>query len=78
MIEGGPQSILNATEQALYEKFMQKEENAGMLPEDFKELRDLALHGSRSSGMKKFFAVNGIIMEEKDLPSAEEIKDAHL
>ena len=70
-------NTLNATERALYEKFIVKPGNEGITEEDFIEFREFALHGSRSSGMKNFFAVNGIIMEEKDLPSAEDIKDSY-
>ena len=77
-MEGEPKNILNPAEIAMYQKFMQDPAHAEWTESDFKEFRDFALSRSQSSGMKNFFSVNGIIMEEKDLPSAEEIKDSHL
>lgn len=77
MTERAPSSILNEKERAMYERFMQDPSHSGWSEIDFKEFRDFALSRANSSGMNNFFAVNGIIMEEKDLPDAEEIKDTH-
>lgn len=68
-------SLLSPLEQTMYQNFLAK--NPGVTEADFKELRDLALH--KTGGVKKFFALQGIVMEEA--PAAEElseIKDSHI
>ena len=74
MHESAPNDILNTLEKSMYKKFMENPAHAGMTEADFKELRDLA---NKRPAMHNFFAVNGIIMEESELPSAEEIKDTY-
>ena len=73
--EGTPISKLSGGEKAMFLKFVEK--NPGITEDDFIELRGLALSG-RSSAVKNLLTVNGIVMEEKDLPSAEEVKDTYL
>lgn len=74
-MEGAPKTILTAAERSMYQKFMQDPSHEGWSESDFKEFREFALSGHRSGGMKNFFALNGIVMEESELPSAEDIKD---
>ncbi len=54
---------MNKEEYALYEKCILK--HPGLTPKDFMELRGYALKTS-SAGTKKFFGVNGVIIESKE------------
>lgn len=73
-MEQMPNSPLNPLEESMYEKFVSK--NPGVTKEDFKELRGLALN--KGGGVKKFFALNGVVMEESPAPEElHEMKDIH-
>lgn len=76
-MEKEPSSILSSAERGMYQKFMEDPAHQGWTESDFKEFRDFALSDKRSSAAKNFFAVNGLVMEEADLPKAEEIKDLY-
>ena len=67
-----PNSPLNPAEQTMYKSFLAKNPDAeGMSELDFKELRDMALE--KGGGVKKFFALKGIVMEE--MPSGDELHE---
>lgn len=66
-LESIPNGELSHKEEAMYQKFVS--ENPGITRADFKELREIALN-SHSSGVKDFFSVKGVLMEE--IPTPEE------
>lgn len=71
-MESIPNSPLNPAEKTMYKRFLAKNPDAdGMTEVDFKELRDLALE--KGGGVKKFFALKGIVMEE--MPSEDELHE---
>ena len=67
MSETFPQSKLNPAEKALYES---RAKGLGLTEDDFLELREIA-KGAHSTGVKKFFSVGGVLMEEKLSPDEQ-------
>lgn len=69
-MEGGMGPKMSLTEQAMYDKFVEK--NPGMTESDFLELRAGAL-SAHSMGAKKFYQAGGILMEE--VPQGDAMKE---
>ncbi len=74
-LESIPNEELSSQEEVMYQKFVS--ENPGITKADFKELREIALNSHRS-GVRDFFSVKGVLMEEKPTPEEKaEILEQH-
>ena len=65
-------SKLNSQEQELYKKALSK--NSNLSEDDFLEFRKMAL-GAQGTGVKKFFEVNGMLMQSENMPKGDELRE---